>query len=150
MSVGDLGSITNEPTAPGPGRSRGELLLRLDDDAIDTLTSEPIAPLMTVQVRHLGGALTRASDSPHGSIDAPYAAYMFGVPTDADTSAAITMEQAALSAALPAADRKPITFLNPSDNLRDALPAASIRRLQRLKAERDPANLVRGNFGIPR
>lgn len=150
MSVGDLGSITNEPTTPGLGQSRGELLLRLDDEAIAALTDEPIAPLMTVQVRHLGGALARASDSPHGSIDAPYAVYMFGVPTDADAAAAIASKQARLAGALPVADRKPITFLNPSENLRNALPESSIQRLQQLKDDRDPANLVRGNFRIPR
>lgn len=149
MSAGDLGSITNEPTTPGPGRSHGALLRRLDDDALAALTDESIAPLMTVQVRHLGGALAEASDSPHGPIDSPYAAYMFGVPADAAVAAAITSKQAALVAALPVAARKPITFLNPSEGLRDALPEASIQRLQRLKLRCDPANLVRGNFPIP-
>lgn len=46
----------------------GELLTRPDDDALAPLLDQPISPLMTVQIRHLGAALTRPSDSPHGSL----------------------------------------------------------------------------------
>lgn len=148
MSVADLGAITAEPTDPGPGQSRAELLTRLDDRAIAALVDEPIAPLMTVQIRHLGGALAGPSDSPHGPLTEPYAAYLFGVPTDPTVARAITAKQSALAATLPVSGRKPVTFLNPSERLTGALPAASIDRLRRLKAVRDPAGLIRGNFGI--
>lgn len=149
MSVADLGRITAEPAEPGPGQSRAELLTRLDDDALDALLSAPIAPLMTVQVRHLGGALARTSDSPHGPLAEPYAVYLFGVPRSPDDAESISIRQAELTAALPVSGRKPISFLNPSEQLSDALPAASLQRLRRLKLRYDPHGIIRGNFRLP-
>lgn len=148
ISVADLGSITAEPTDPAPGQSRTELLTRLDDTALAALLDEPIAPLMAVQIRHLGGALARPSDSPHGALSEPYAVYMFGVPATTEAAAAIGTKQAGLAAALPASGRKPITFLNPAERLSDALPEASMQRLRKLKDERDPRRIVQGNFSI--
>jgi hypothetical protein len=146
MTVAELGTITAEPTDPGPGQSRAELLTRLDDDALDTLLGDPIAPLMTVQIRHLGGALARPSDSPHGPLTEPYAVYMFGVPSSPVVADAIGAKQRSLASDLPVSGRKPLTFLNPTETLGDALPAASIERLRRIKATHDPAGTIRGNF----
>lgn len=128
---------------------RAELLTRLDDDVLDALLSAPIAPLMTVQVRHLGGALARPSDSPHGPLAEPYAVYLFGVPRSPDDADSISIRQAELAAALPVSGRKPISFLNPSEQLSDALPAASLQRLRRLKLRYDPHGIIRGNFRLP-
>ena len=146
MSVAELGGITAEPTDPAPGRSRCELLTALDDDAIGALLAEPIAPLMSVQVRHLGGAFARPSDSPHGPLAEPYAVYMFGVPSDPAAATAITAKQRALAGALPISGRKPVTFLNPSESLADALHPDALDRLRRIKAERDPVGMFRSNF----
>lgn len=148
LSVAELGQITAEPTDPGPGQSRGELLTRFDDHALAALLDEPIAPLMTVQIRHLGGALALPSDSPHGALTEPFAVYMFGVPVTADVAATIQNKQADLASALPTSGRKPLTVLNASEHLSDALPDEAMQRLRLLKAERDPERTVRGNFGI--
>ncbi|GAB3996698.1 FAD-binding oxidoreductase [Glycomyces albus] len=146
MTAADLGSITGDPTDPGPGLSRTELLTDLDDAAIEALTVEPVSPLMIVQIRHLGGALAAPSDSPHGPLAEPYAAYMFGVPTDPASAGAIEAKQRALAAALPVSGRKPVTFLNPTERLSDALPAASIERLRLVKTAHDPDGVLRANF----
>lgn len=82
MSVAELGAITAEPTEPSAGLSHTELLTVLDDRAVRTLLDDPIEPLLSAQLRHLGGALARPSDSPHGPLTEPYALYMFGLPTD--------------------------------------------------------------------
>lgn len=148
MSVADLGTITAEPTDPGPGQSRGELLTGLDETALAALLDEPIAPLMTVQVRHLGGALAMSSDSPHGALSEPYAVYMFGVPSSDAVADSILAKQVELAAALPTSGRKPVTFLNSTERLSTALPAASMRRLRRLKEERDPGCIIQGNFSV--
>ena len=146
MTVAELGEITAEPTDPAPGQSRCELLTALDDDAAAALLAEPIAPLMSVQVRHLGGALAAPSDSPHGSLTEPYALYMFGAPSDASPAAAIAAKQRTLATALPTSGRKPVTFLNPSESLADALSEDTLDRLRRIKEERDPSGLFRSNF----
>ncbi|MEU4592560.1 FAD-binding oxidoreductase [Micromonospora aurantiaca (nom. illeg.)] len=145
MPVTELGGITAEPTAPSPGISRAELLTRLDDDAAGALLADPIAPLLSVQLRHLGGALAQDSDSPHGPLTEPYALYLFGVATD---PAAVTARQRALAAALPVSGRKPVTFLNPDETVADAFTPAVLTRLRAVKRRHDPDGLVRSNFPV--
>ena len=148
MSVADIGTITAEPTDPGPGQSRGELLTRLDESDLAALLADPIVPLMTVQIRHLGGALASPSDSPHGALGEPYAVYLFGVPATAQLVDQIAAKQASVAGALPTSGRKPMTFLNPSETLSDALAPGAIGRLARLKDAVDPDGRIRGNLGI--
>lgn len=147
MTVAQLGGITAEPTDPGPGQSRCELLTGLDDAAAAALLADPIAPLLSVQLRHLGGAFGQPSDSPHGPLTEPYLLYLFGLPLDPALTAEIIERQRSLAAALPVSGRKPLTFLNPSESLGDAIPAAALERLRRIKTEQDPAGRFRSNVG---
>ncbi|WP_433226783.1 FAD-binding oxidoreductase [Microtetraspora malaysiensis] len=146
MAVSELGTITAEPTDPGPGLSRGELLTDLDDVAAKTLLADPIAPLLSVQIRHLGGAFARPSDSPHGPLAEPYALYLFGIPTDPATARAVVDKQRALAGALPVSGRKPLTFLNPGETAADAFTSTTLSRLRAVKRHRDPHNTFRSNF----
>lgn len=146
MSVADLGEITAEPTEPVGGCTHAELLTTLDDAALDALLATPIDPLLTVQVRHLGGALAQPSDSPYGALSEPYSVYMFGLTTSEEVTQALVRRQAELARALPISGRKPVTYLNSTEHLGDALPESSLSRLRRLKEERDPNGVFRGNF----
>jgi FAD/FMN-containing dehydrogenase len=146
MPVSELGAITAEPTDPGAGRSRAELLTELDDGAVKALLADPIAPLLSVQIRHLEGAFTRPSDSPHGPLTEPYALYMFGIPTDPETADAVKGKQATLADALPISGRKPFTFLNPEETAANAFTPDALARLRRIKAHNDPHNTIRSNF----
>ncbi|MEV4188882.1 FAD-linked oxidase, partial [Streptosporangium canum] len=150
MPVAELGSITAEPTTPGPGMSRGELLTGLDDLAAKTLLSAPIDPLLSVQIRHLGGALARPSDSPHGPLTEPYALYLFGVPSTPEAATAIRARQRELVRSLAPAvsGRKPYTYLNPAETVADAFTPAALTRLREIKQRRDPRNVLRGNFPV--
>lgn len=149
ISAAELGAITAEPTAPGPGCSRAELLTGLEEPDLRALLASGISPLMTVQIRHLGGAFAQPSESPHGPLIEPYGLYLFGVPSSPEVREAIQYRQAELAAALPASGRVPLSLLDPSRRLSDALPAPSIRRLRALKSRLDPAGLLHGNVGIP-
>lgn len=146
MTVAELGTITAEPTDPGAGVSRGELLAHLDDTAVAVLLDSGIAPLMSVQIRHLGGAFEQASDTPHGPLLAPFAVYLFGAPGVTGSAADILSKQSVLAASLPTTGRKPVTFLSPTEQLSDALPIEAVERLRAIKAERDPDGLFRSNF----
>jgi FAD/FMN-containing dehydrogenase len=146
MSVDELGSITAEPTDPSPGLPRGELLTTLDDAAVGTLLDSPIAPLLSVQVRHLGGAFAGPSDSPHGPLTEPYALYLFGIPTDRAAAEAVTAKQHALAGALPVSGRKPFTFLTPGETAADAFGPEVLARLRAIKGQHDPHNVFRANF----
>ncbi|MFW6599972.1 FAD-binding oxidoreductase [Propionibacteriaceae bacterium Y2011] len=148
ISVADLGAITGEPTEPSAGRSHAELLTRLDDDVFATLLDQPLAPVMAVQLRHLGGALAGPSDGPHGPLVEPYALYLLGPAPTPELARAVSARQAELVAFLPISGRKPVTFLNPTEELSDALSPASLERLRRLKDERDPDRIIRGNFAV--
>ncbi|CAM3347218.1 FAD-binding oxidoreductase [Kibdelosporangium persicum] len=148
MPVSELGTITAEPTNPGPGLSRAELLTELDDVAVKALLADPIAPLLSVQLRHLGGAFTRPSDTPHGPLTEPYALYMFGIPSDPATAKAVAARQHGLAEALPVSGRKPLTFLNPSESVADAFAPGTVARLRHLKNHHDPHNTIRSNFPV--
>lgn len=101
-----LGAITAEPTDPVPGGSRTELLASLDDAALDALLETPIDPLLSVQVRHLGGAPARPTDNPHGPLNELFSVYLFGLPTTEEVAESITEKQAELGQALPTSGRK--------------------------------------------
>jgi len=143
MRVSELGGITAEPTDPSPGLSRAELLTEFTDTTAKALLADPIAPLMSVQVRHLGGAFTRASDSPHGPLTEPYLVYLFGAPGDD-----VALRQRDLAGALPVSGRKPFTFLNPTETAADAFTPEVLARLRDIKRHHDPAGVFRGNFPI--
>ncbi|MFI7277642.1 FAD-binding oxidoreductase [Streptomyces sp. NPDC049879] len=148
MEVSELGGITAEPTDPGPGLSRAELLTVLDDTAAKTLLADPMAPLLSVQIRHLGGAFTQPSDSPHGPLTEPYALYMFGVPTDPAAARAVADRQRAFAEALPVSGRKPLSFLNPSETVADAFTAETLTRLRAVKRRYDPRGMFRSDFPV--
>ncbi|MEU5264222.1 FAD-binding oxidoreductase [Amycolatopsis sp. NPDC021455] len=150
MPVADLGTITAEPTTPGPGLARGELLTELTDTAIKALLAAPIQPLLTVQIRHLGGALARPSDSPHGPLTEPYALYLFGVPTAPATATAIRARQDDLTADLAPhlGDRKPFTCLAPGETTAAAFTPEALTRLRAIKRSRDPHGVFRSNFPV--
>jgi hypothetical protein len=147
-SVAELGSITAEPTDPGAGLSRGELLTTLDDVAAKTLLADPIAPLLSAQLRHLGGAFTRPSDSPHGPLAEPYALYLFGLPTDPAAADAVSRRQRDFAEALPTTGRKPFTFLTPTETVADAFTPDVLVRLRDLKHHHDPHNVFHANFPV--
>ncbi|MCO5990263.1 FAD-binding protein [Actinoallomurus spadix] len=148
MPVSEIGTITAEPTDPGAGLSRGELLTGLDDVAAKALLADPIAPLLSVQVRHLGGAFTRPSDTPHGPLTEPYALYLFGIPADPATARAVAGRQRAFAESLPVSGRKPLTFLNPGETAADAFAPAALARLRDVKRRHDPHGVFRSNVPV--
>ncbi|WP_240796348.1 FAD-binding oxidoreductase [Streptomyces sp. RFCAC02] len=148
MPVSEVGTITAEPTDPGPGLSRGELLTELDDTAAKTLLADPIAPLLSVQLRHLGGAFAHPSDSPHGPLAEPYALYLFGIPGTPERTEAVAARQRELADTLPVGRRKPFTFLAPGETAADAFAPAALERLRAIKRHHDPGNVLRSNFPV--
>ncbi|SCL44570.1 FAD binding domain-containing protein [Micromonospora citrea] len=148
ITPAELGAITAEPTEPAAGLSHTELLTTLDDQAVTTLLENPIAPLLSAQLRHLGGALAHPSDSPHGPLTEPYALYMFGLPTDPTRAQAVTTKQRTLADALPTSGRKPLTLLNPTETIADAFTPDVINRLRDIKHRHDPHDTFRANFPV--
>ena len=150
LPVAELGSITAEPTDPGPSVSRGELLNGLGDVGVKALLAEFSAPLLSVQIRHLGGALARPSHSPHGAVHEPYALYQFGVAPTPRVADGIRRKQRKLSGALGplVSGRKPYTYLAAGEKASDAFVPETLARLRLLKHERDAHGVFRSNFPV--
>jgi len=148
LSPAHVGSITAEPTNPGVRLSRYELLTELTDDTVATLSAGPVAPLLSIQIRHQAGHLAHPSDSPHGACVEPYGLYLLGVPGGAVTAASITSQQRRLAEGLPVSGRKPFTFLAPTETAADAFNPDTLARLRRIKHRHDPDNVLRSNFPV--
>ncbi|MEV6767164.1 FAD-binding oxidoreductase [Nocardia sp. NPDC051030] len=151
MSVADLGAITAEPTNPSPSISSAELLADLDDDTVKVLLGESVAPLINIQVRHLGGALARTSPEAgaRGPVTAPYVVYLLGLGLP-QLRNAVAAKQSAMADALGAhiVPGKPYTFLAPGEQAAAAFDAATIVRLREIKQARDPHGVLRANFPV--
>jgi len=150
MPLAALGSVTAEPTVPGPGLSHGALLTTLDDHTAKALLAAPIDPLLSVQIRHLGGALANPSDSPHGPLTDPYALYMFGVPNTPDHRTVIRARQRQIVRDLGPAisGHKPHTYLKPGESVADAFTPTVLTRLRDIKRRHDPENVIRSNYPV--
>ncbi|GAA0567656.1 FAD-binding oxidoreductase [Actinomadura livida] len=149
LPVAELGTITAEPTDPGPGLSRAELLTDLADEVADALLERPVDPLLTVQLRHLGGALARPSGTPAGHLDEPFALYMFGVPgEDGGTSVGDRGRELADALVPYTTGRKPFTLLAPGERAANAFTPGVLARLRELKRTRDPRGVFRSNFPV--
>jgi len=146
----DLATITNDPVDPGPSVSRAELFARFDADVVTTLLAEPIDPLLGLQVRHLGGALTGARPGPRGAVEEEYLLYMVGLALTPDAGAAVAAKQAQLVAELGDAVTgvKLATFLGPTDTFACTVPAAEAERLRGVKQAWDPQGRFVANFPV--
>ncbi|MEU8246812.1 FAD-binding oxidoreductase [Nonomuraea sp. NPDC048916] len=144
LPVAELGSICDEPTDPSPGTARCELLTELPDDV---LFGEPMDPLISVQVRHLGGALARpvAGGGAAAPLAEQYSAYLLGLPSEATTA-----RIAGLGAALVpyASGRKPYSMLTAGERAASAFSGDALARLRDLKQARDPHGVIRANFPV--
>lgn len=148
--MAELGEIAHEPTEPGPSAARAELLTDLDDKVVAALLAEPIAPLLGMNIRHLGGALARPTENPQGPLTEPYTLSMFGVPSSPERRAEIVARQEALvqSVAPYISGRKPYTYLSPGDTAAAAFTPEALARLQQVKRDRDPRGVFRSNFPV--
>ncbi len=82
ISMPALSSLHMDPEHPVPGVGEGGLLDAFDNDAIEAAIAGTVgAPLLSMEVRHLGGAVGRPR--PHhgavGSFEAPYAWFAVGI-----------------------------------------------------------------------
>jgi hypothetical protein len=152
-----LSHLHMDPEQPVPGLGDGLMLAELPAQAVDTFVDaageNAEFPLLTVELRHLEGALGRPHSS-HGalsSIEAQYAMFAAGMVAVPELEAPVHAQVKAVKAALGpwAASHM---YLNFAETQRD--PASfwtqqAYHRLRRIKATADPDNLIRSNHPIP-
>ncbi|TKK89075.1 FAD-binding oxidoreductase [Herbidospora galbida] len=152
LRADEMGSICDEPTDPGASLFSGQILTGLPDDAAATILSAPGGPMVSVQVRHLGGAIARSSDDhgAHGRIAEPYLLGLLGVAPAPPVAEIVRARQAEISRALVpyTTGRKPFTYLSPGEKAAAAFPAGTLARLREIKRRRDPHGTFRSNFPV--
>ncbi|MYV55862.1 FAD-binding oxidoreductase [Streptomyces sp. SID3212] len=149
---------------PPEGISSVEHFAVLDEvtpETIDALLEvagpESGARVNVVDLRQLGGALSRYSGAPNvvGTRDAAFAVFAFAfVPPGEDPEEYRTAGSEVMERLEPwLSARKHTNFLGADDvtaeRVRLAFDAPTYERLQEIKAARDPANMFRLNHNIP-
>jgi Berberine and berberine like len=143
-----------DPEQPVPGAGDGMLLHDFTPEAIDALVAiVPGSPLFSVEVRHLGGALRRPEPG-HGAVgalDADFAMFAVGISMNDEMQVAVDASVDEVRDALDPWNAE-TTYANFSERPTDPrlIWAEHVyHRLRRIKAQVDPANLIRANHQIP-
>jgi hypothetical protein len=151
--ITELSHLHMDPEGPAPGVGDGGMLTELDDDAIDELIAGTVgAPILSTEVRHLGGAVARAAAG-HGAVasfEAPFLTYSVGIAPTIEAQAGVRSAVEQLRARLEAWEA-PHTYLNFSEGRRPAsahFVEAAHHRLRKVKAAYDPLGVVRSNHPV--
>ncbi len=145
-----LSDIHLDPPDPVPAIGEGRLLAELDPStAIAIMRAAAIGagPLALVELRQLGGALTRTqSAGALTTLDGAFALEATGVAPDPARVAAVQQRLAAVVSETAPVDlgRSFAAFRGARSDAPDALTEANARRLRRIQGECDPdARLIR-------
>ena len=149
-----LTSVHMDPEQPVPGAGDGMLLEDFPAEAIDALVEVvPGSPLFSVEVRHMGGAL-RMPSAGHGavgSLDAAFAMFAVGIAATDELKAAVERQVDVVRDVLEPWNAT-TTYANFAERPTDPRliwPEHIYHRLRRIKAQVDPAGLIRANHAIP-
>ena len=143
-----------DPERPVPGRGDGMMLDELTPEAVTATTGivRPGSPLVSVEIRHLGGALgrTRPGSGVLAVLDGAYMLAAVGPAATADAAEAIERDLALLQRALARWDsgRMNLNFASQPRSGRSLFGEDGYARLRRLKAEIDSDNLFHANHQI--
>ena len=154
MPVASLSQLHMDPDGPAAGVGDGQLLDDITEDTIEALVDRTVgAPLLSVELRHLGGAIARRRPG-HGALaafDASFAMYAVGALPVPELRPAVEAAAAAvLDATSPHASEH--TYLNFAETRRSPqtlFSSASYHRLRQIKALVDPHGTIRSNHPIP-
>jgi FAD/FMN-containing dehydrogenase len=148
-----LQTLHMDPEPPVPAIGDGILLTGLSPDTIDELVgiagANTNSPLLSVEVRHLGGALSKTT-VPSSIGTAAFAVYSVGMPVNPDVGALIQQHLGHVRKALETSESR-YSYINFADQPTDPatlFPAETYRRLQEIKAKYDPHDIFQGNHEI--
>jgi FAD/FMN-containing dehydrogenase len=154
VTPADLLQLHMDPPHAVPGVGDGALLDVVPAEAIDALVAVSGAdtPLLSVELRHLGGALARAGNG-HGALatlEGDFALFAVGIAPHAAAVAAIKAQLDVVAAAVCEWDagRRYLNFTETAVDTRRAYSGAAYRRLQAVKTLVDPDGLFRANHPI--
>jgi hypothetical protein len=124
----------------------------LIDAMVDVAGHESRSSLTAVELRHLGGALSRtvAGAGARSQIDAPYVYFAVGVPMTPELGTAISATLAQLRGALAPwkADGAYLNFAEEPTDVSTAFDDETYRGLQAVKAKYDSHNTIHANHEV--
>jgi FAD/FMN-containing dehydrogenase len=152
-----LAELHMDPPEPVPGLSDHLMLASAPPAAIDALLAAVgpgvDTPLLSVELRHLGGALARPA--PGGGalacLDAEYAVFAVGMAMGPEIAQAIEAHAGGVRQALSswAAARPYLNFAERPTDTETAFPPEDYRRLREIRGEYDPDDLFCANHPVP-
>jgi hypothetical protein len=152
-----LSKLHMDPEQPVPGAGDGIALGSLTRETIAALLeaagAESRSPLLSVEIRHLGGALARTGPGQGalGSMEAEFLSFAVGMAPDEATKGAVRDAVRRVQSALAPWEARHM-YLNFSDERKDVrrlFPFDVYRRLAVAKARWDVGELFRSNHPIP-
>jgi FAD/FMN-containing dehydrogenase len=152
----ELKHLHMDPDHPVPGRGDGMLLSDFNDAAIDALVGIAGAgarsPLLSVEVRHAGGALARKAPGAGAlaSIEGKFLLFAVGMSPTPEVGAAVTAHVELVQNALAAWDsgRMYLNFAEKRQRGERLFGDLTYRRLQTVKAAVDPDDVFRSNHPV--
>ncbi|HEY1370123.1 MAG TPA: FAD-binding oxidoreductase [Gaiellaceae bacterium] len=148
-----LKTLHMDPEQPVPGAGDGGMLSDFTPEAIDALVETvPGSPLLSVEVRHLRGALAKPSPE-HGalaSLEGGFLYFSVGIAPTPELKEAVERHAELVKAVLEpwSAGRTYLNFVETPTDSRRFFGEVSHRRLRAIKARVDPADLFRSNHPV--
>jgi hypothetical protein len=144
-----------DPPHPVPGVGDGLFLERLPDEAIDAFVQNAVPPLISLEIRQLGGAL--ASPAQHhgavGALDAGYVVFAVGMAPTPEIAAAVHDAVDRVKAGLAPWESARTYFNFAERQIGGArlypLKTYTYQRLRKIRATHDPAGMFVSNHPIP-
>lgn len=151
MSPAELGSIHGDPPTPVPAYGAGIMLAELDPGTmsafLDAATAEGASPLLSVELRQLGGALApgRGEGGAVSALDAEGLVYVVGItPTPEAWQAVKGAADDVVTRLVPHGARRSYRNFEERPGDPAALYGDAMERIRRVVAEWDPVGLFCG------
>jgi hypothetical protein len=156
IPAAQLRHLHMDPPGPVPGKSTSMLLRELSPEALEALVevAGPASgsPLLSVELRHLGGAARRGADEDGAlaTIDAEYLMFAVGMAMGPEMTAAVEGHLPRVTETLAPWDAGAhyLNFCERPVGAQRLFPTESLERLRRVKAQYDPGDVVRSNHPI--
>jgi FAD/FMN-containing dehydrogenase len=150
-----IADLHMDPPQPAPYAGAGMLLGDLPSEGVDALLAAigPDSPskLLSVELRHTGGAMA-ATDPSHGAMDRlPGSFLMFGVGVVPEPAAMAPTKAwlAAMTTAVEPWDAgRHLNFSDETEDIAVAFPPETVERLRAAKESYDPENLFHANHPV--
>src|SRR4051795_8775612 len=152
-----LQDLHMDPPQPVPGKGDHMLLRDLTRAGIEKIVevagAGSASPLLSVEFRHLGGALRRVEpgNGATASLDAAFAMFAVGMTMDPVMAAAVGAYLPVVKEALRRYDsgREYLNFAEHRTDVRRLWPIDVYHRLRQVKTEHDPLDIFRSNHPVP-